>query len=61
MLEYIDRFSFIKSSMYLWDEFYLIMVDDIFEVFFNLVLSILPSILAPKSRRRMNLKFSFFV
>ena len=34
---YIDGFSFVESSLYLWDEAYLIMVDDISDVFLNLV------------------------
>ena len=37
MLYYIDGILYVKTSLYLWDEAYLIMVDDNFDVFFHLV------------------------
>ena len=37
MVVYIDRFSYAEPSLHLWDEAYLIMVDDFSDVLFNLV------------------------
>jgi hypothetical protein len=37
IVDYIDRFPYIESSLHSWDEAYLIMVDDHFDVFLNLV------------------------
>jgi hypothetical protein len=37
MLYYIEGFLYVETSLYLWDETYLIMVDDNFDVFFHLV------------------------
>ena len=31
----MDRFSYIEPSLHLWDEAYLIMVDDLFDMIFN--------------------------
>jgi hypothetical protein len=36
-VEYVDGFSYIESSFYLWDEGSLIVVIDVFDVFFNSV------------------------
>ena len=33
MVDYIDRFLYVVPSLYLWDEAYLIMVDDFSNVF----------------------------
>jgi hypothetical protein len=37
ILDYIDGFPYIESSLHLWDEAYLIMMDDHFNVFLDLV------------------------
>ena len=37
MVDYIDRFSYVEPSLHLWDEAYLIMVDDFSDVFLDLV------------------------
>jgi hypothetical protein len=37
MVGYIERFSFIELSLHLWDEAYLSMVDDLFDMFLDLV------------------------
>jgi hypothetical protein len=37
LVNYIDRFSYVETSLNLWDKAYLIMVDDIFDVFLDLV------------------------
>jgi hypothetical protein len=33
LMDYFDRFLYIEKSLHPWDEAYLIMVDDIFDVF----------------------------
>jgi hypothetical protein len=35
MVDYIDGFPYIKSSLYPWDEAYLILMDDQFDVFLD--------------------------
>ena len=37
MVDCIDKFLHVELSLYLWDEANLIMVDDIFDVFLDLV------------------------
>ena len=37
MVDYIDRFLYIKASLHPWDEAYLIMMDDHFDVFLDSV------------------------
>jgi len=37
MVDYVDVFSYIEPFMNSWDEAYLIMVDDVFDVFLDLV------------------------
>jgi hypothetical protein len=37
ILDYIDGFPYIKPSLHPWDEAYLIMVDDFFDVFLDSV------------------------
>jgi hypothetical protein len=46
MVDYIDRFSYVEPSMHFWNEAYLIMVDDIFDVSCILFMSILLGIFA---------------
>jgi hypothetical protein len=37
MMDYIDGFSYVEPPLHLWVEIYLIMVDDVFDVFLDLV------------------------
>ena len=37
-MDYVDGFPYIKPSLHPWDEAYLIMMDDCFDVFLDLVL-----------------------
>ena len=37
MVDYIDGFPYVKPSLHAWDEFYLIMVNDPFDVFLDSV------------------------
>ena len=37
ILDYIDGFPYIEPSLHPWDEAYLIMMDDHFDVFLDLV------------------------
>jgi hypothetical protein len=37
MKGYIDRLSYRKPSLHAWDEDYLIMMDDVFDMFLDLV------------------------
>ena len=37
ILDYIDGFLYIEPTLHLWDEAYLIMMDDLFDVFLNSV------------------------
>jgi hypothetical protein len=37
MVDYIDGFLYIEPSLHPWDEAYLIMIDDVFDVFLDLV------------------------
>ena len=35
MVDYIDKFLYLEPSLHHWDEAYLIMVDDYFDVFWD--------------------------
>jgi hypothetical protein len=35
MVDYVDGFLCIQSSLYPWDEAYLILMDNVFDVFLN--------------------------
>jgi hypothetical protein len=37
MVYYVDGFSYIEPSLHPWDETYLIMINDVFGMFLNLV------------------------
>jgi hypothetical protein len=37
MINYMNRFLYIESNLHLWDEAYLIMVNDVFSKFLDLV------------------------
>jgi hypothetical protein len=59
VVDYVDGFSYIKASLHPWNEAYLVVVNDHFDVF--LFARILLSIFAPIFIREIGLKFSFFV
>jgi hypothetical protein len=40
MVDYIDGFSYTEPSLHPWDKAYLIMVDDIFDVFLGFILQV---------------------
>jgi hypothetical protein len=58
VVDYIDGYLYIEPSLYPWDEAYLIMVNNLFDVF---LARILLSIFATMFIRESGLKFSFFV
>jgi hypothetical protein len=37
IVDYVNRFSYVKPTLHLWDEAYLIVVNDSFNVFLDLV------------------------
>jgi hypothetical protein len=59
MVDYIDGFLHVEPSLHPWDEAYLIMMDDVSDVFMDLVCE--NSIFAAVVIREISLKFSFFV
>ena len=59
LVDYIDGFPYIEPSQHLWDEAYLIMVNDHFDVFLDSVCE--NFIFASMFIRETGLKFSFFV
>jgi hypothetical protein len=59
-VDYNDGFSYIKLSLHPWDEAYLIMMDDHFDVFSDLVCKDF-IIFASIFIREIGLKFSIFV
>ena len=46
IVDYVDGFPYIKLSLHLWDEAYLIMMDDHFDMFLDSVCENLLSIFA---------------
>jgi hypothetical protein len=58
---YVDGFPYIKLSLYPWDEAYLIIMDDCFDVLWIWLARILLSIFALIFIREIGLKFSIFV
>jgi hypothetical protein len=61
ILDYIDGFPYIEPFLHSWDEAYLVMMDDHFDVFLDRFERILLSIFAWIFIREIGLKFSFFV
>jgi hypothetical protein len=58
---YVDGFLDIKPFLHPWDEAYLGMMDDHFDVFLDSVARILLSIFASIFRREIGLKISFLL
>jgi hypothetical protein len=61
IVDYINGLSYIKPTLHPWDEAYLIMVNDGFDVFLDSVHKILLSIYASIFISEIGLKFSFVV
>ena len=59
--DYVDGFQYSKPSLYPWDEAYLIMMDDCFDVFLDSVSENFLRIFASIFLREIGLKFSIFV
>ena len=57
IVDYIDGFPYIKPSLHPWDEAYVVMMDDRFDVFLDSVCEDFTLIFI----REIGLKFSFFV
>ena len=60
IVDYVDGFPYIKPSLHPWDEAYLIMMDDRFDIFMDLVCEDF-IIFALIFIRENGLKLSFFV
>jgi hypothetical protein len=60
-VNYLDGFPYIKPSLHPWDEAYLIMMDDVFDVFLHSVSKNFTEIFGSILIRKSALKFSFFV
>jgi hypothetical protein len=61
ILGYTDGFLYIEPSLHPWDEAYLIMMDDPFDVYLDSVCANFMSIFASIFIRKIGLKFSCFV
>jgi hypothetical protein len=60
VVDYIDGFLCIEISLHPWDEAYLIMVNDLFDMFLDLVCKNFIEYLALMFIRESGLKFCFF-
>jgi hypothetical protein len=61
-VDYVDGFLYIEPSLHPWDEAYLTMVNDYFEVFSDLVCeNFIEFFFASIFIRETGLRFSFFV
>jgi hypothetical protein len=61
VVDYVEGFLYIKPSLHSWDEAYLVMVDDPFDVFLDSFTRILLSIFILIFIREICVKFSFLV
>ena len=61
IVDHIDGFSCIETTLYPWDEAYLIMLNDGFDMFLDSVTRILLSIFALIIISKIVIKFSFLV
>ena len=61
LVDYVDGFPYIEPSLHPWDEAYLIMLNDGFDMFLDSVARILLSIFASIFISKIGLKFSFLV
>ena len=61
IMDYIDGFSYIKSSLHPWNKTYLVRIDDFLMCYWIRLARILLSIFASIFIREIGLKFSIFV
>ena len=61
VVDYVEGFLYIKPSLHSWDEAYLVMVDDPFDVFLDSFTRILLSIFILIFIREICVKFSSLV
>jgi hypothetical protein len=61
IVDYFDGFLYIKPSLHLWNEAYLVMMDDCFDVFLDLLSENFTEYFAWIFIRETGLKYSFFV
>jgi hypothetical protein len=59
-VDYVDVFLYIYQSLHPWDEDYLTMMDDLFDVFLVQFVRISLSIFSINIHKEIGLKFSFF-
>jgi hypothetical protein len=60
-LDYVDGFSYTEHSLHPWDEAYLIMMDNWFAVFLDMLYKNFIKYFASIFIMEIGLKFSFFV
>jgi hypothetical protein len=58
MVDYVDRFSYIESPLYPWDRIYLIIVDEVFNMFLDSVGNYFIEYFTSIFIREIGLKFS---
>jgi hypothetical protein len=61
VVDCVDRFPYIKPFLHPWDEAYLIVVNDHFDMFLDSVGKNFLSIFTSMFTRQIGVKFSFFV
>ena len=61
IMDYVDRFLYIEPSLHPWDEAYLIMGNEPFDMLFDQLARILLNIFALIFIREIGLKFSFLL
>jgi hypothetical protein len=61
IVDYVDEFLYIKPSLHPWDEVYLVMMDDHFDVFLDSIWEYLIEYFALIFIWQFGLKFSIFV
>jgi hypothetical protein len=61
IVDYIDGFPYIEPYLYHWDEAYLIMMDDHFDVFLDLVCENFIEYFCIDIHKEIGLKFSYSV
>jgi hypothetical protein len=60
-MNYIDKFSYVELSLHIWNETYLVIVDDILKYSWIWFASILLSIFTSIFMKKIVQKFSFIV
>jgi hypothetical protein len=60
-VDYVDGFPYIELSLHPWDEAYLIMVNDLFDVILGSIFKNFIENFASLFMRKIDLKYFFFV